>query len=109
MSKLYSDEALSIDEDGLTIFNYYFPLGAPKHIKLQSIVSVSLLPLTKLNGKYRAWGMGLKPYWFNMGYRDNKETALVIDTGKFIKSAVTPRSSDEVQRILTQLGITFKT
>lgn len=109
MSNLYSDEALSIDEDGITIFNYYFPQGTPKRIKLQSIVSISLLPLTRLNGKYRAWGMGLKPYWFNMGYRANKETALLIDTGKFIKSAVTPNSTEEVQKILIQLGVTLKT
>ena len=105
MEYLYFDEAVQIDAHEMTIFNYYFPSGLPKKIKIKNIKKATPLKLTRLNGKYRTWGMGLAPYWFNMGYRADKEIALLIDTGNFIKSAITPRSVEEVLKVLNSLGV----
>jgi hypothetical protein len=107
MNQLYTDESIEIDTKTMTILNYYFPKGSSKDVLLSSIKSIKREKLTAFNGKYRYWGMGLRPYWFNRGLRSDKKEMLIIDTGEFIKPAITPRAVDEVQRILLSLGVYF--
>lgn len=90
MVVLYKDKSIVITDQDITINSYYFPLGQSKIIPWNKVKSVSTEPLTVLNGKYRMWGMGLKPYWFNSDWRANKNQMFVTDTGKYIKSALTP-------------------
>ncbi|MFL5786273.1 MAG: hypothetical protein ACJ76H_16760 [Bacteriovoracaceae bacterium] len=107
MTHLYSDESIHIDTKTITILNYYFPSGSPKEIELSSIKNIKREKLTAFNGKFRYWGMGLRPYWFNRQFRNDKSEMLIINTGEFIKPAVTPRSIDDVQRVLLSLGVYF--
>lgn len=100
MKKVYKDENILIDEQGIEISNYYFPLGKSKFIPWQMIKSVKVQPLTMLNGKYRVWGMGLKPYWFNSDWRAEKNFMFVIDSGSFIKSAITPDDFDSAKKVI---------
>jgi len=87
---LYEDNCVAIDDEGITIFNYYFPLGQPKKIAWSQIKSIWSEPLTAMTGKYRYWGMGLRPYWLHNDWRVNKDQMLIIDTGRWIKPAITP-------------------
>jgi hypothetical protein len=94
---LYKDKSISITDRDITIDSYYFPMGQAKVIPWQKVKSVSVEPVTLLNGKYRMWGMGLKPYWFNSDWRTDKKFMFVIDTGKLIKSAITPEDFDSAR------------
>jgi hypothetical protein len=99
---LYRDENLEISESGITIFHYYFPFGKPKKIAWSEIKEFKRQPLTVFVGKYRAWGMGFQLYWFNMGDRLDKKEFISIDTGKLIKSAVTPNDVNRVFELIQQ-------
>lgn len=90
MHTIYEDSCISVDDEGITIFNYYFPLGQPKRILWNQVRSVQEKPLTALNGRLRMWGMGFRLYWLNNDFRINKDRMLVIDVGRIIKPAITP-------------------
>lgn len=90
MEVLYKDKSILITDQDITINSYYFPLGQSKVISWNQVKKISSQTMTVLNGKYRVWGMGLAPYWFNSDWRADKDQMLVIDTGHFIKSAITP-------------------
>lgn len=100
MVVLYKDKSIVITDQDITINSYYFPLGQSKIIPWNNVKSVSTEPLTVLNGKYRMWGMGLKPYWFNSDWRANKDQMFVIDTGKYIKSALTPDDFESARKAI---------
>lgn len=91
MSKLYQDAGVTIDDSGIIILNYYFPTGAPKRIPWTELQNASLKRMTLWAGKWRLWGMGLQPYWFNLdSSRLRKSEFIALDTGHMIKPAITP-------------------
>ncbi|MBS1984473.1 MAG: hypothetical protein JST16_09900 [Bdellovibrionales bacterium] len=90
MADLYRDKSILISDEAITIEGYYFPSGKARVIKWDQIQAVFAETLTFMGGKYRMWGMGLKPYWFNKDWRAEKDNMLIIDTGNFIRAAITP-------------------
>jgi hypothetical protein len=46
------------------------------------------------------WGMGLRPYWFNSDWRANKRFMFVINTGHFIKAAMTPDDFEAAKKAI---------
>jgi hypothetical protein len=100
MTLLYKDKSILITDEDITINCYYFPFGQSKVIPWDKIRTVHTEPLTALNGKYRVWGMGVKPYWFNSDWRANKNSMLVIDTGEFVKAAITPDNFDQARQAI---------
>lgn len=106
MTKLiYNDKDISISAQEVEIFNYYFPFRSSKKINLKEIKSVKQVPLTLLNGHYKAWGMGIRPYWLNLSYRLDKDFGLVIDTGKVVKPLVTPKDVSQVMHVLALMDV----
>jgi hypothetical protein len=103
MNSQYQDDQIIIDEDGITILNYYFPLSSKKVIPWNHIKSVNRFDVTLWTGKLRIWGMGLRPFWFNCDVgRPRKSVGFIVDTGSFIKAVITPDHSEKVQEILNQ-------
>ncbi len=96
----YKDNSIVITDHDITIYNYYFPLGQPKIIPWGEIKSISIEPLTFLNGKYRVWGTGLRPYWFHSDWRADKDRMFVIDTGSVMKAAITPDDFEAAKRAI---------
>lgn len=56
MTALYEDAGLTLDEHGITIRRYYFPLGGHKRIAYTDIRGVKTEPMSWLSGKGRFWG-----------------------------------------------------
>jgi hypothetical protein len=104
MQTLYREKSLLITDEGITIFKYYFPLGQPKTIPWSNIKNIKLERLTLLTGKLRTWGMELKPYWFHLSWRANKDYMFVIDSGAFFKAAITPDNVEAVKRVFEEQG-----
>lgn len=102
----YEDDHLSIDNSGITIQNYYFPLSTRKVIPWEQLKSARSFELTFWTGKYRIWGMGTAPWWFNCDSdRPSKTIGFVLDTGSIIKPAITPDDPVRVREILSQRGL----
>ncbi|MGK5086792.1 hypothetical protein WDW86_04485 [Bdellovibrionota bacterium FG-2] len=98
---LYSDTSISCDERGITISDYYLPVGGDKKIAWKSIKSFKEFPLTLLGGKLRVWGMNLGLAWFNCDFKRATKTKLfVLNTGSLIKVAVTPERPREFAEVL---------
>lgn len=102
----YKDNHLTINEAGITIQDYYFPLSSKKVIPWERLRSAHRFDMTFWTGKYRIWGMGLRPHWFNCDSdRSNKTVGFVLDTGSFIKAAITPDDPEKVREILSQRNV----
>jgi hypothetical protein len=100
MNVLYKDDSILVTDENLTINNYYFPTGQRRVIPWSQIKSVLTKRLTFLNGKYRVWGMGVKPYWFNSDWRADKDWMLIIDTGHFFKAVITPDDFEAAKKAI---------
>lgn len=105
METLYKEKNLQLTEDAIVISMYYFPMGTTKIIKWSDIKGIRQEPLTFMNGKLRAWGMNMKAYWFNSDWRAGKDQMFVIDTGHFIKSAITPDNFEAVKKVFLEKGV----
>jgi hypothetical protein len=50
--------------------------------------------------------MGLRPYWLNRDNdRPHKTVGFVLDTGAFIKAAITPNDPEKVREIHSQRNV----
>jgi hypothetical protein len=87
---LYEDSGLRLDEDGITIRRYYFPLASPKRI-----------PYSEIKGKGRVWGAGDPRYWFPLDIRrGSKQTLLVLELGHRVRPCISPDDPDRVIDLL---------
>jgi hypothetical protein len=77
---LYEDAGLLLDENGITIRRYYFPMGGPKRIAYTDIQGVKSERMTGLSGKGRFWGAS--------------------DPGTRVKPCITPEDPDRVLELL---------
>lgn len=85
----YSDRYLRIDDQGIHISWYYFPLGS-KTISFSTIRSITERPVTFLTGKWRIWGGDLRR-WYNYDpRRPSKETVFFFNMTRAIQPALTP-------------------
>ncbi|RZA08338.1 MAG: hypothetical protein EOP11_05130 [Proteobacteria bacterium] len=109
MKAEYEDKHLKLDADGITINAYYFPLATKKFIPWQDMRSAQELFVSAATGKYRVWGMGLKPHWFHRDLRRfERSKAFVLDAGAFFKPVITPEQPGPVQAILRARGLLKK-
>jgi hypothetical protein len=98
---LYDDGLVALDADGLTIRRYYFPIGTSKRIPYTRLKSVQERHMELLTGKGRLWGSGDFRHWLPLDLRrPQKEKALVLDLGKWVRPVITP---DDPDRVLTLL------
>jgi hypothetical protein len=105
---LYSDSCLILDEDGLTIRRYYFPLGSEKRISYADIRGVQTETMNWWTGKGRWWGTGDPRGWLPLDLRRHrKDTLLVFDVGQRVKPCVSPDDPDRVVELLrTRVAVT---
>lgn len=97
----YDDGSIRCDDRGLSIRRYY-PWGT-KRIPYASIRGVRTLPLKGLQRvrRWRIWGSGDFVHWWNLDlHRPSKNTALVVDVGRFVHPTITPDDPTEVARII---------
>jgi hypothetical protein len=102
MSVLYEDKRITCDDDGITVRNYYFPVG-DKRITYRDIRGFDQHHMGALTGRYRIWGAGDPRYWFHLDTtRPTKSKAIVIDKGDWVKAVLTPDDPDAVLHILEE-------
>jgi len=98
---LYADGVLSLDDRGVTIRRYYFPLAAAKHISYHGVRRVEVRPMNWLTGKGRLWGTGDPRYWLPLDMRrPAKQILLCFDLGRRVKPCVSPDDPDRVIELL---------
>jgi hypothetical protein len=98
---LYSDDCLSLDDVGMTIRRYCFPLGSPKRIAYRDIRGVQVETMNWLTGKGRWWGTADPRAWLPLDLRRHrKDKLLVIDVGQRVKPCVSPDDPDRVVELL---------
>jgi hypothetical protein len=102
MGTLYEDDRITCDDDGITVKNYYFPIGR-KRIAYSEIRSFDQHKMGILTGRYRIWGATDPRYWFHLDpKRPGKSKAVVIDKGDWVKAVLTPDDPDAVLHILEE-------
>lgn len=98
--RLYADDVVVMDQDGLTIRRYYWPAGR-KRIAYQDINSYQLRGLTIGRGQYRVHGIDMHGNWYSRDpTRQHKDCAIVLDTGSRIDPILTPDNPNTVVQIL---------
>ena len=101
MTALYEDAGLTLDDDGITIRRYYFPLATPKHIAYSDIRGIKTQPMGWASGKGRFWGASDPRYWFPLDvHRGDKKTLLILDIGSRVRPCITPEDPDQVIALL---------
>lgn len=100
----YDDDAVTLDEIGITVKNYYLP-GRPRLIRYDDIVAVELISLGFGNGRRQLVGVGpLRPRTFFHWDRKRSGTAraLSLDLGRWLRVAITPEEPEEVFAIVSE-------
>ena len=98
---LYDDAGLMLDEDGITIRRYYFPLATPKRIAYNKIRGIRAKPMSWLSGKGRIWGTSDPRYWLPLDVaRRSKQTLLILELGRWVRPCITPEDPTRVIALL---------
>ena len=99
---LYRDDVVRMDEVGIVIHNYYWPLGN-KRIGYADISSFTRRGLKTWQGQHRVHGIDLRGRWYSRDrHRGEKELAIDLDVGGRIRPVLTVRDPDTVMRLLRQ-------
>ena len=101
--EIYSDDVITLDDGGLTLSKYYFPLGSAKRIEYADIKGVAVETMNWATGKGRVWGATDPRFWLPLDKRRHKKsTLLVFGVGKRVKPCVTPDDPDRVLELLRE-------
>ncbi|MDK2826065.1 hypothetical protein SAMN04488589_2494 [Methanolobus vulcani] len=65
---IYSDKLVDVDDKGIRLKKYYFPLGQAKFVKFQDIFKMEKRQATLTTGKWRIWGSGNLMTWFPLDW-----------------------------------------
>lgn len=107
MAVLYDDGKIVVDDEGITLRRYYFPIATGKRIPYERIQGVTVRPMGWLRGKGRVWGSARPRYWLPLDLsRPKKDTLVVLDLGRFVRPAFSP---DDPSRVADLLGDHVKT
>jgi hypothetical protein len=98
----HDDDAVTLDETGITVKNYYLP-GRPRTIRYDEIVHAEMIQLGFFTGRHQLVGIGpLRPrlffHWDRK--RSTKLHGLSLDLGRRLRLAITP---DEPDRVLAHI------
>ncbi len=100
----YEDDAILIDDDGLTIKSYRWP-GNAKHIEFGSIRDLEVFELGFWTGRHRLVGISLgRPHnWFHWDrHRSSKRLAISLDVGGWIRPTIVPNDPEAVEERLRE-------
>ena len=101
---IYDDDALCLDEQGITIKNYWYP-GHRRSIAYDTIRSAALIELGSLSGRHRLVGIGFRQprHFFHWDRkRSTKTHAIELDTGRRIHIVITPTDPEQVLEMVEQ-------
>ena len=104
---LYADKLIRITETEIVFFNYYFPTGREKIVKIEDIESVAVQKATARNGKWRIHGTGNFKIWFPRDGRRPKRDRIFFAVLKhqWVDIGFTVEDGDAVQRILSAANL----
>ena len=99
---IYDDDAVTLDDTGITVKNYYLP-GRPRRIRYNDIIHTELIPLGFGTGRHQLVGIGpLRPrlffHWDRT--RSTKSHGLSLDVGHRLRLAITPDDPDQVLTLI---------
>lgn len=100
----YDDDAVCLDEQGLTIKNYLYR-RRPRFIAYDTIRSAVLIDIGTWSGRHRLVGVGFRRprHFFHWdANRSTKTAAIELDTGRRIKIVITPEDPGRVLSVLEQ-------
>lgn len=100
--KLYEDSVVSLDDAGVTIKSYRRP-GDPRTVAYGDVRTAELMDLRFGTGRYRLVGISpgrLRHFFHWDNGRRKKRTAISLDTGSFLKRAITPDDPATVLSII---------
>jgi hypothetical protein len=99
---LYSDKLISITEKDIIFYNYYFPTGRKKHIRIDDIECISVMEPTLKNGKWRIHGTGNFKVWFPKDKNRPKRDRIFIVTlqNQWVNIGFTVEDGDAVENLL---------
>jgi hypothetical protein len=98
---LYEDDLIELDHEGITLRRYYFPLAMSKRISYTDILDVQQRAMGALTGKGRLWGSGDLRHWAPLDlHRPKKNTAIILDLGKFVRPVFSPNDPERVMPLL---------
>lgn len=107
MKTTYEDDAVSLDERGITIKNFLYP-GNTKLVPYEAISAVEVIELGPLTGRYRRVGIGFRRprHFFHWDRSRSKKThAIALDTGRAIRTVISPATTGPVlERLEQQIG-----
>lgn len=106
---LYQDDLISISNDSITFFNYYFPNGKGLSVNYFDIDKIEFKEPTLLNGKYRYWGTGNFVTWYPRDFKRSTRDRIffLYRKNKIIKIGFTVENSQKVITILKSKKILF--
>jgi hypothetical protein len=98
---LYDDGLVTLDEQGITLRWYYFPIPLSKRIAYSDIRDVQQQPMTLWTGKGRLWGSGDLRHWAPLDvHRPEKDTAIILDLGGSVQPVFSPEHPELVVALL---------
>lgn len=100
---LYDDGLVELDQEGITLRRYYFPWAGSKRIPFTNIQSAQDRVMGAWTGKGRLWGSGDLRHWAPLDLRrPKKDTAIILDLGKFVRPVFSPDDPARVLALLRQ-------
>ncbi len=104
MTTTYEDDAVSLDERGITIKNYLYP-GNRRLVPYETITSTEVIELGALSGRHRLVGIGFRrpTYFFHWDRsRSDKTHAIALDTGRTMRTVISPEANGLVLELVEQ-------
>lgn len=99
---IYDDGLVLLDEAGVTLRYYYFPLATEKFVPYDKIRAVDTAVLGNWNGRWRLWGAPWIDQWLPLDVmRPKKDTAVVL-TVRRISPVFTPDDPDRVAHLIRE-------
>ena len=102
--KLYDDDVVSLDDEGITI-KHYTNRRRLRHIPYSAVEQLDRIDLRLWTGKYRLVGISPgRPFHFFPWdpHRASKTEALAIDLGRRMRIAISPDNTDAVQQLIEE-------
>ena len=99
---LYSDDLVSISDQDIIFYRYYFPTEKKKHVKIDDVESINVLEPTLRNGKWRIHGTGNFKVWFPKDNNRPKRDRIFIAKLKsqWVNIGFTVEDGDVVEQLL---------
>ena len=98
----YRDPQITLDQTGLRLRHYYFPLATKKFVPYDRIRAVDTAVLGNWNGRWRLWGASTDDQWLPLDVmRPKKDTAVVL-TIRRISPVFTPDDPELVAHLIRE-------